>query len=94
MKAIKTGFLVKTVTILSVMAFASSVMAQSSILTDKQACYDQAKKYVTDKNTNTGNGKDDSGFKLDQAHYDSKTQTCYVQTSRVTSIEVRIINRT
>jgi hypothetical protein len=53
-------------------------------LTDQKACYQQARQYVLDKDGTASKlaSYDNSLFTLDQAHYEPKTQTCYVQTRR------------
>lgn len=62
---------------------------QHSILDDKKKCWDQAQAYVAKKNADLGPApvlpdypELHKPYEFEQAHYDAKTQICYVQMSR------------
>lgn len=55
-------------------------------LADKRACYEQAQKYVADRNAERATEKIQQGspYRFELAHYDATTQVCYVQLERDT----------
>jgi len=75
--------------LLGTLVLASGTAAQDhGGLSDQQACYQQAKQFVADKNASgfkTG-PNDDSHFTLSQAHYDPKTKVCYAQVDRLSPV--------
>lgn len=59
----------------------SSALAQKASLTEQKACYEQAQRYLADNNAVNQRMKPPVQYVFLQAHYDSKEETCYVESS-------------